>query len=166
MDEKEIWLPVVGYEDCYEVSNLGRVRRTETLRHVKQFQTRRGYQRVTLSRHSKMRGKLVHRLVVTSFMGPIANGLEVNHKNGDKSDNRPSNLEITTRGGNISHSYQVLKSRSARGERNANAKLAPSDVENIRSDYFRGLTQAQIASRFGVGQPHISRIIRGDAWKS
>lgn len=166
MGENEIWLPVVGYEECYEVSNLGRVRRTETRRHVKQFLTRRGYQRVTLSRHSKMRGKLVHRLVVSSFIGPITDGLEVNHKNGDKEDNRPCNLEITTRGGNIAHAYRVLKSRNARGENNANSKLTISDVVKIKSIYKSGLTQAQIACSFGVTQTQISKIIRCEAWKS
>ena len=51
----------------------------------------------------------VHRLVVESFIGPIADGLEVNHKDLNKHNNNVSNLEIVTRRQNIIHFHANKK---------------------------------------------------------
>jgi len=48
----------------------------------------------------------VHRLVVESFIGPIPDGLEVNHKDLNKHNNNVSNLEIVTRRENIIHFHK------------------------------------------------------------
>ena len=51
----------------------------------------------------------VHRLVVESFIGPIPDGLEVNHKDLNKHNNNVSNLEIVTRRQNIIHFHANKK---------------------------------------------------------
>jgi hypothetical protein len=47
----------------------------------------------------------VHRIVAAAFIGPCPDGLEINHKNGIKLDNRAENLEYTTRSANMKHAY-------------------------------------------------------------
>jgi hypothetical protein len=49
----------------------------------------------------------VHRLVAAAFLGDFAPGMEVNHKNGVKTDNRLENLEMVTRSGNALHMYRT-----------------------------------------------------------
>lgn len=111
--EKEIWLPVVGYEWLYDVSNLWNVRSLhyrKKLHCIKNiaFNDCNWYVRVTLSRHSKWHNYLVHRMVAQAFIQNMYNRLEINHKNWIKTDNRIENLEWCTREENNLHRYRVL----------------------------------------------------------
>lgn len=108
--EDELWLPVVGYEGSYEVSNKGRVRRLAirvpvSMRHpdgptkvmpgrlLRAVTTPQGYLRVHLYRDGTSRRKGVHRLVCEAFRGSSENpGMVTRHLNGDPSDNRAENL--------------------------------------------------------------------------
>ena len=110
----ETWRPVVGYEDWYSVSDHGRVKgrgrdwsHTATPRYIlKPSPDSKGYPMVTLC-HPRSTRK-THRLVAAAFIGPCPPGLQVNHKNGVKADNRPSNLEYVTPKENIRHAIDVL----------------------------------------------------------
>ena len=51
----------------------------------------------------------VHRVVAQTFIGKIPKGMEINHKSGDKHDNRVDNLEIVSRQQNITHYHTILK---------------------------------------------------------
>ena len=118
----EIWKPI---EDApgYEVSSLGNVRSVDRVkllpnrygsyneRRFKGKQMRlqnfgNGYQFVVLGRGSSAR--LVHRLVAAAFVDGDCS-LQVNHKNGVKTDNRAENLEWISCSDNIRHSYALLK---------------------------------------------------------
>ena len=98
----EIWRSVVGYEGIYEVSNNGRVRRVAT--HAGRAQDRllkparftAGYPGVTLSHRGFRRSATVHHLVTAAFLGPAPDGMQVRHLNGNRSDNRLSNLRYGT----------------------------------------------------------------------
>ena len=68
-----------------------------------------GYMYVGLGKNHKTHPKLVHRLVAETFIPNPENKREVNHKNGNRSDNRVENLEWCTRSENQIHSYRVLK---------------------------------------------------------
>jgi hypothetical protein len=90
----EEWRPVVGYESYYEVSSLGRVRRSvDGLRRgikagyiLKQRPTAQGYPFVGLyDRDTKItRSTLVHNIVTAGFLGPKPLGMQVNHIDGNK----------------------------------------------------------------------------------
>ena len=92
---QENWLPVVGYEGLYEVSDLGRVRSLRS-GHLLKMATNRGYPRVGLNKDGNARAVRVHILVAAAFIGPRPDGQEVCHANGVKTDNRVTNLRYDT----------------------------------------------------------------------
>lgn len=67
-----------------------------------------GYLRAMIRVDGRQLGVYAHRLVWHHFNGPIPKGYQVNHLNGDRRDNRPSNLELVTPGQNTRHSYYSL----------------------------------------------------------
>lgn len=119
----EQWKDIEGYEGLYQVSNLGRIKciRVITGRDritkcknliLKPEITRTGYLRISLQYGIKSR-KLIHRLVAESFIPNPNNLPEVNHRIGDKADNRASNLEWVTKSSNIKHAFAIgLKSNA------------------------------------------------------
>ena len=105
----EIWKDVPGYEGQLQASNLGRLRviRCYT-RILKPFQTKSDYKVGTVYLNGKKIRHGVHRFVAEAFLpNPEGKG-QVNHKNGDKADNRPENLEWSTCQENNLHRCRVL----------------------------------------------------------
>lgn len=106
----EIWLPVVGWQGLYEVSNLGRVKSLSrsfvnrlgverTVRGrvlVLAINRREGRPQVTLCGSGKQRIEYVHKVVATAFYGPKPDGMVCRHLNGDPADNRAVNLRWGT----------------------------------------------------------------------
>ena len=117
---EEIWKPLKLNPDCYEVSNYGRVRsiaffnqwgyfkRKEPLI-LKTHKNKGGYVLVSLVVDGKHCSKSIHRLVFVNFVGEINDGLEINHKDGNKANNMLDNLEICNHSYNMAHAYNSLK---------------------------------------------------------
>lgn len=105
----EIWLPVVGYEDYYEVSNLGRVKSMIFQNHriLKEHISLNGYCRVGLRKDGKQKTLTVHRIVAKAFIHNTNRLPEVNHKDHDKRNNHVSNLEWCTAKENTEHDIKV-----------------------------------------------------------
>lgn len=109
---EERWLPLVGYEDIYEVSDQGRVRGLDrlvprgggTLRRQigKLLSIHKGdhYSKVRLMRDGDGKTHNVHSLVMAAFVGPCPPGMEVCHNNGQHHDNRLANLRYDTHSAN------------------------------------------------------------------
>lgn len=97
------WKEIKGYSS-YEVSNEGNIRNKETMQMVKPHKTRNGYNILKLYRDGKPYTRQVHRLVAMAFIGDVE-GLEVNHKDGNKTNNNVENLELVSRSENIKHAY-------------------------------------------------------------
>jgi hypothetical protein len=98
----EEWRPIVGFPD-YVVSNTGRV---VSYRRGKPYEMRgscnqRGYRMVMLSGDGVKTLRTVHRLVATAFLGPLPEGMETRHLDGDKANNAVSNLGFCTPSENI-----------------------------------------------------------------
>ena len=107
--EQEQWKPIEGTDGGYEVSNLGRVmsKMQRNPRIMPQTIQRSGYRYVTLHVNNKPTCRRVHRLVAQAFL-PNPEGLkEVNHKDGNKDNNRADNLEWCTRSHNVKHSFDT-----------------------------------------------------------
>lgn len=112
MTSCEIWLDVPGYAGLYMVSNLGRVWSLTSGRVLRPWRHNAGYLSVTLFRDKKGAKKLVHRLVADAFIPNPEGKLQINHRNGDKTDNREVNLEWCDNRENALHSAYVLGNES------------------------------------------------------
>lgn len=167
MEEK--WVPCREFPDHYEISDLGRVRRRLASMGGREGRVRKGvvhkkgYVQFMLSVSNRQFMRDGHRLVADAHLGEIPPGMQVNHKNGDKADNRAANLEIVTSGENRAHSYRVLgvKPNGARGVANHNAKFGADVVEAIRKARKDGQGPAALARQYGVSRQTIHRIVKG-----
>jgi hypothetical protein len=160
----EWWLPIEGFPS-YEVSDLGRVRRIGG-RVLSVRGLRLGYPSVQLCENGHRTSMLVHRLVAAAFIDPCPHGLEVNHVDGVKTNNRSENLEYVTRQENEIHAYRELGFRAASGEQNGNAKLTLEQVREIRLR-ARALDRpsySAIARDYGVTGDNVRAIAGGRSW--
>lgn len=168
----EVWreIPVAP---GMEVSNLGRVRTFWTRVGAPQRRTiigrdplvvtprvdRYGYESIRVRVDSGVyRRVFIHRLVAEAFVGSIPVGMEINHLDGNKRNNRASNLEITSRRANAQHASRLGLYWC--GDRNPMSKLTDAEVESIRSE--RGVRARILASRFGINESTVRRIWSGD----
>jgi hypothetical protein len=145
---KEQWKPVVGYEEYYEISNIGRVRRRQTGRILKP-RISNGYFLVDLRVRGKRKYHRVHRLVAYSFIGiqPTLKH-EVRHFDGNKQNNNSNNLSWGTREDN-----EFDKIRHNKTNRGIRKLLLQGD-----------LLQRQIAEMFNVTRMTISDIKGERSW--
>lgn len=157
----EIWLPVVGYEGIYEVSNLGRVRGLYGPMRAHRGKRSTDYPRIALA------GKkyFVHVLVASAFLGPRPAGYEVNHIDGDKGNPVLANLEYVTRSQNGLHACRVLKTHRQKGSLHGAHKLIESEVMQIIERTAAGEPINMIAADFGVSMATVSMIAMGRTWK-
>jgi len=154
---------------CYEVSSHGNVRRCDNSpksykngENMKLTIDKDGYFRIGLCMNGKSHTAIVHLLVAEAFIGPRPEGLEVNHIDGVKSNNFWGNLEYTTQLENLNHKTRM--GLCARGDKNGDCKLTPEDVIQMRALAKSGVTQKEIAKRYGMGESTTSSIIRGYIW--
>ena len=106
---EEIFVKVKGY-DGYEVSNTGKIKSLKTNRLLTPQKNNCGYLYILLTdSNKKVRINLIHRLVFDSFIG-ITDGLEINHLDEDKENNRLDNLELITHEDNLKKSFLFLSS--------------------------------------------------------
>lgn len=118
----EEWRSIGGYEGLYEVSNFGQVRSLDRVIKRDSLQgdlqkrgqikkahvTPKGYLRMQLAKDGEQKNFLVHRLVANAFLpSAVLESNEINHKDGNKRNNRAKNLEWVTSQYNLQHSYDL-----------------------------------------------------------
>jgi len=160
----ENWKEIKDFEG-YEVSDNGRVRSLSTVKGMwgkvlEPLIAGRGYFRVALRKNNKPHFKSIHRLVAEYFIPNPENKPQVNHKDGDKSNNHKDNLEWCTYRENINHA--IDNGLSSVGERNGNSKLTKDQVLEIRDSR---LTYKELAELYGVHKSTINRIKNNKGWK-
>ncbi len=165
----ETWMPVVGYEGLYKVSDRGRVT-NNTGRYLTPYPRRTGknkriqFYTVNLSRDGIAKTKKVHRLVLEAFIGLAPDGLQCCHEDGNCANNVLSNLRWDTASSNvrdsIRHGTYVRAPRQGRGS-NKYAWLREDDVRCIMAEpYWRGVVM-MLARSFGVSRKTIERVRAG-----
>jgi cyanate lyase len=166
----EIWKPIPGYEQFYEISDLGRVRRkgnTPSCKHDRMLKPNQrknaGYVTICLSKENKKHGHYLHQLVLLSFQGECPKGYQVNHKNEDKGDNRLANLEYVTAAQNTLHSRRTLGHHQ--GSRNAASKLTEQQVLEMRYKANVGSSYENLAREYGLAHTTVCAICYGDTWQ-
>ena len=184
---EEQWRDIKGFEGLYEVSNLGRVR-TKPRKILQRFKYNyhtlpvkerilkqhklRGYYGVGLWKDNKMYNKQVHRLVALTFIDNPNNYPIVNHKDGNKLNNRIDNLEWCTYSHNTNEAYRLglnnISEKHIEQIRKlgykSGKKVAQMDLEgNIIKIYNSG---RQASLELGISQGNISLCCNGKKEKT
>lgn len=142
-DDAEMWLPAVGWEGIYEVSDLGRVRSVPRInsrgwrergRIRKPSADGSGYYQISLWSNNRGRNKHVHVLVAEAFYGPRPVGMEVRHLDGDRRNNVASNLRWGTDSENKMDTVLHGTHRYSRRTHCDNNHEFTPDNTSIRSD--------------------------------
>ena len=196
MDLTEQWIFI--HDEYYEISNLGNLRRakagisTFVGRPVMPIINGNGYLMVALS-GAKTRRAYVHHLVAEAFLGSRPDGMVINHKDRDRTNNAVDNLEYVSRKENCDHSLRIgvprrkgptkpklpLKGKPrgadhwtakypekiAKGLKMPHCKISAEKVREARSRVAAGTKQNVIATEFGISVAQMSRVIRGTRWK-
>ncbi len=162
----EIWKNVVGFEEQYEISNLGNLRSKE--RFVKHWRggerkyksnfknirlNDKGYFRCNLKNEGKRYDFTIHRLVALTFIPNAENKPQVNHINGIKTDNRVENLEWCNQSENVTH---AVKNRLIK------TKLTDEQAKKI---FNSQLSYRKLAKLYNITSSIVWRIKNKKAYK-
>lgn len=169
----EIWKAIEGYEDSHEISNKGRVRSIDRIdcqgrrlkgNYLKPKVGKFGYHRTGLRKDGLQKFHLIHRLVAQAFLLNQDNKSQVNHIDGDKSNNSVENLEWVTPSENNHHAYDSGLKRAQKGEDNGASKLTKDQVIDIYIRIHKGEKSKLLSMEYGVDYNQILRIKSGKHW--
>lgn len=155
---------IVGYEGLYKVDSNGNIyNRSDRILSPLMGGDNSAYHHICLCRNGKVKQELIHRIVAIAFLDNPYDKPEVNHKNGNKLDNRLCNLEWSTKSENQSHRFRALH-HSHFGEKNTQAKLTSEEVLAIVHLYKKGYPLGYISALFSISKPTICDIAKGRSW--
>jgi len=171
----EVWKDIKGFEGCYQVSSLGRVKSLarngspygENIR--KLSHTKDGYLKIRLLGNGKDITTRVHRLVAEAFIENPDNKETVNHIDGNKENNSVENLEWSDRHEQLYHAYNLGLKKPMQGCKNAHAKLTEEQVREIRATYVRQSKEfgtVALSKKYGVTNRVIGLVVNGKAYKN
>lgn len=159
---------VVGYEGYYIVDDEGNVFSVKTNKYLAPVKMKNGYLYAHLHNgDGKGKSKRIHRIVAEAYIANPYGYTQVNHKNGNKEDNRVENLEWCSGEQNMQHAINHGLFKTS-GEDNPSAKLNWSQVTEIRKEYIRKSKEhgtSALAKKYNVTNVMISKIVRGECWK-
>lgn len=170
---KEIWKDVKGYEGRYKASSLGRIKslkygvfgpdygKEKILNPVKM---KKGYMRVSF----KDRKILVHRLVAEAF-GIIKNHsykkpVQINHIDGDKTNNKIDNLEACNQSDNMKHAFKIGLKKPFRGESNGHSVYKEETIKKIIVMSRAGFKRKQIQICLGLKKSIVRDVLSKKSW--
>lgn len=172
--------PIPGFEGHYEVNEVGDIRSVERMiqrrgappmfvsgKMLRPFDGD-GYLFVKLNRPGRTAKTFaVHRAVALAFLGkPIGRNC-VNHLDGNKQNNHPSNLEWTTQSQNMKHAWANGLCRGVKkelGDRHHAAKLTNDQVVEARRRYGAGERAKALAEEYGLTRTAMHSMLTGKTW--
>ena len=167
----EQWKPIPGYENVYEVSDMGRVRRLEAkdtngrtcrAQIIKPIVQHSNYCHVGLWRGQKCEQRRVHRLVAQAFIPNPENKPTVNHLNEDKQDNRACNLEWATVQENTVYGSCIERRTANRRADAPNRRMAVIGTDKDGIEHrFDSITNALVAVGASKRDGGISKCCKG-----
>jgi len=170
------WRPVPGWP--YDATKDGRIRRSENKRISVTADHPSGYRQIAMHNNGVRRTQKIHRMVYEAWVGPIPPGMQINHLNGIKSDNRIENLEMCTPQQNIEHSVRTgLLPRGDRHHfvkrpetipRGTNHHASKLTDELALQIYLEGASAKnlnQLAAKYGMSWGAIYSLMNGKTWR-
>lgn len=156
MKVEEIWREVANYEGEYEVSNMGRVRSLKSNQVLKPRHKGKNYWKVLLYKEGVGKEHSIHRLVASTFISPIPQGMVVNHKDENPANNCVENLEICSYQYNSRYGTAPLR----RGKSIAIAKSKPVKLRNCKNGGVLCFESSKAAAQyFNKGKTTVSTLI-------
>jgi hypothetical protein len=149
-NKEEIWKQCEDLPEGYEISNLGGLRRT-TVIYLK-TQISAGYERITIGGRGIYKAALIHRLVGKAFIDNPLKKPQINHKDGNKLNNRVDNLEWATRSENQLHAYRNKLQLDSIGGVHWSARLTEEDFIEIRNKLDNGYSMTQLAKELNMSR--------------
>lgn len=177
----EIWKDVKGYEGLYQVSNLGRIKSLD--RHFirsnnKSFTYKgkilkgsldtKGYIQIELKGNGQRDIRALHRLIAIAFIPNPENKPQIDHLDGNKTNNKVTNLEWVTCRENIRRAWRNGLNKPTFGERHGNAKLTDEQAMFIKTHYKRNDKEfgcKAFMKKYNISQTPIYNILRKKGWK-
>lgn len=196
---KEIWVDIKGYEGLYKISNLGRVKslnrkyknqygefgnkkefiKTQKISCFnKEEKQKKGYYVVNLAKDDRGKWIRVHRLVAEAFIPNPENKKEVNHKDGNKLNNKADNLEWVSHQENCLHAWRTGLRKDNEEERIRKIKekniFLKKITKNMILDIFKNCIFGKnkynahyFAEKYGIGLQTVCNIknLRNETYK-
>lgn len=170
----ERWKPIPNFSR-YEASTSGNLRsinykNSGKTKILKPADAGDGYLKTMLKDdNGKYKSWGVHKFVALAYLGEKPKGLEINHIDGNKTNNAPSNLEYCTRSENIKHGFKNGLLKHKRGSLNGMAKLTEQDVIEIRKHakkHAPNYGRAALAKKYGISEGQVKDIVtrRRNIW--
>lgn len=163
----EEWEPIPSFSR-YEASTLGRLRSLNYKNSgmvivLKPAINKDGYYcTMLLNDNNKYCSWKVHKFITLAFYGVVPDGLEVNHIDGVKINNRIDNLEYVTRSENILHAIRIGLQKVRKGTDVGNSKLTEDQIRyarKLKKDGGRFWGREKLAKEWGINNKHLQRIV-------
>lgn len=167
----EVWKDIKDYEGIYQISNLGNVKGLKRNKIKSPTLNSWGYQVVSLTKpNTKLKSVLVHRLVAIAFINNLENKEQVNHIDGNKTNNCKSNLEWCNQFENMQHAFKLGLNVNHYGEKHNRSVITEEIYLKCVELREKGVTYAKIAEyvfkeyNIKIGRTSINAALLGQTW--
>lgn len=174
----ERWVDISGWEDYYQISDFGRVKRKDryiynyrsgyalTKEEILKQNECRGYLSVLLCKDGEKLRISIQRLVAINFIPNTENKPTVNHKDTNKKNNFWKNLEWATHAEQQNHAVANNLRGKTLGENSNFSKLTEQNVLEIRRLFDKKImTRIELATAYGMAKSTIQYIVNRETWK-
>jgi len=141
--------------------------RQKTPKAMRPYLTKLGYLRVKIANDNGIKRFMAHRLVAMTWLSKPLNSNEINHLDGIKTNNKPSNLEWVTASQNMQHAVAMGLHKAKRGSEHGKAKLTEIQVIKIKTELknINPKLLRDLGCKYGVCSGAIYQIWKGKNWK-